>query len=121
MRIIKANRNLLEEEYDPKPLLKAVFAENIKKYKSVENLSPEYVAGFKQQFSEINKIPERRKRVKQFLDIAEDMIESDTLWELIDDSANDFTVKKMRDYLNSGISKLISLFYKDIWIVMTSL
>lgn len=113
MKIIKASRKLLEEEYDPMPLLKAVFTENVKKYKSVENLSPAFVEDFKQKFSEINKIPERRKRVKQFLDEAEDMIEADVLWELIQDTANEFATNQMRDDLNSGIAKLSSKLYID--------
>lgn len=106
MRTLKANRDLLEEEYDPMLLLKAVFEENVKKYKSVENLSPESLAVFKHQFSEVNKEPERRERVKKFLDVAEDLLDADTLWDLIEDTANAFSVKKMRDDLhglNSGI------------------
>lgn len=108
MRIIKANRELLEDEYDPLPLLKSVFEENVKKYKSVTDLSPQYVTAICQSFKEISKVPERRKRVKQFMDIAEYMIDADTLWKLIVDTANSFSVKKLRDDLhgvNSGSAK----------------
>lgn len=112
MRIIKANRELLEDEYDPLPLLKSVFEENVKKYKSVTDLSPQYVTAICQSFKGISKVPERRKRVKQFMDIAEYMIDADTLWKLIEDTANSFSVTKLRDDLhgvNSGSAKRSSI------------
>lgn len=108
MRIIKANRELLEEEYDPMPLLTSVFEENVKKYKSVEDLSPQYLTDIFQHFMDINKVPERRNRVKQFMDIAEYMIDADTLWGLIEDTANSYSVKKLKEDLNdlnSGMAK----------------
>lgn len=121
MRIIKANREFLEEEYDPLLLLNAVFDENVKKYKSVENLSTDSLAVIKQQLSEVNNEPERRKRVRQFLNIAEERIDADTLWELINETANDYPMKKMRnelDDLNSGIAKTnIHFIFHNIYTV----
>lgn len=105
MRIIKANRELLEEEYDPLPLLKSVFGGNLQKYKSVAYLSHQFVTTVFPHFKQISKIPERRKRVMQFMDIAEYMIDAETLWGFIEDTANAFSVKKLRDDLhdvNSG-------------------
>lgn len=112
MRIIKASRELLEEEYDPLPLLKAVFEENVKGYRSVKELSPEYITDFKKQFNEIYKVPERRKRVTKFLDIAENKIEADTLWDFIKDTTNAFSMQKMVDDLSrfsKGISRQSSV------------
>ncbi|CAG2255763.1 unnamed protein product [Mytilus edulis] len=102
LRIIKANREMLEEEYDVLPLLNAVIDGSVSKYK---NLSQEDASIFRNQLSEIRKEPERRKRVQQFLDIAEAKIDADTLWEFIEDTGNAFSVKKLKDDLqNSGIS-----------------
>lgn len=101
MRIIQANRVLLEEEYDPLPLVNAFCDGNVKQYKSVGSLSAEKAAYVKQQFMGIKAIEDRRKRVQQFLNIAEDNIEADQLWNFIKDTANAFVVKKMEEALLS--------------------
>ncbi|XP_076079748.1 uncharacterized protein LOC143049871 [Mytilus galloprovincialis] len=97
MRIIQANRVLLEEEYDPLPLVNAFCDRNVRQYKSVGSLSAEKAAYVKQQFMGIKAIEDRRKRVQQFLNIAEDNIEADQLWNFIKDTANAFVVKKMEE------------------------
>lgn len=89
------------------PFLKAVFEENVKRYKIVDKLFPKYDHDVKTKLSEIKKVPERRKRVKQFLNIVVDTIDVDTLWELLKETANAFTVKKMKADLanpNQGIT-----------------
>lgn len=96
---------MLEEEYDALPLLNAVIDGSVSKYK---NLSQEYASIFRNQLSAIRKEQERRKRVQQFLDIAEGTIDANTLWEFIEDTGNAFLVKKLKDDLhisqNLGIS-----------------
>lgn len=89
------------------PFLRAVFEENVKRYKSVDKLFPKYDHDLKKKLGEINKVPRRRTRVKQFLNIVVDTIDVDTLWELLEETANAFTVKKMNadlDNLNQGIT-----------------
>lgn len=95
MQVIKANRALLEEEYDPLPLLHAVFDENVRNYHSVQILSPEQCEYFKRKFSTTINVTERRKRVEKFLDIAENNFEADQLWGFIKDTANALIIRKM--------------------------
>lgn len=110
MRIIQANRLLLEEEYDPLPLINAICnKENVRQYKSVSNLSPESRTYLKQLLMGINTIEDRRKRVQQFFNIAEDKIEADKLWDFIKDTANAFLVKKIEDDCHGRSSGKVNL------------